>query len=114
VAKEYQGFYDYWRDRSASSNFLDVFPYKLSLGADEQGESLLPFHPSPTLGNTILVTKSYDDLFHRTLCLRKNDVGHSKGVVFTGQPGIGTPLSPNPHPVRQLTNTSTLQEKLHS
>ena len=89
---KYQQFYDRWRDRSSGSNFLDQFPYKLSLGVDELGASLLPFGAGSTWENRILVTRSYDDMYHRLLLLRQNDEGDAKGAVLTGQPGIGASL----------------------
>src|SRR5258707_2590585 len=89
---KYQQFYDHWRDRSSGSNFLDQFPYKLSLGVDELGASLLPFGAGSTWDNRILVTRSYDDMYHRLLLLRQNDEGDAKGAVLTGQPGIGASL----------------------
>ncbi len=95
---EYQQFYGLWRDGSAGPNFLSLFPYKLSLGVDGKGAS------------RILITKSYDDMYHRLMHLRQNDKGNAKGAVLTGQPAVR--LS-DPYPVRQLTSAS-LQEKLPS
>ncbi len=89
---KYQQFYDRWRDRSSGSNFLDQFPYKLSLGVDENGASLLRFGPDSTSRNRILVTKAYDDMYHRLMLLRRDDDGEAKGAVLTGQPGIGASL----------------------
>lgn len=83
-----QQFYDYWRGPPASSEFRDTFPYTLGLGVD----AILPFNSHDTSENRIVVTKSYDDMFHRLLRLRRRDYGRSKGAVLTGQPGIGTPL----------------------
>ena len=41
-------------------------------------------------GNQILITKTYDDMFHRILHRRKNDTSYTaRGVVITGKPGIG-------------------------
>lgn len=87
----YWRFYEHWRKDSARSRFRRTFPYKLSLGADSKGVSLLPFRRRSMLGDQILVTKSYEDTFHRLLGLRDNDKGDTRGVVLTGQPGIGTP-----------------------
>src|SRR5258707_15891664 len=92
MTDNYQQFCDHWRDRSSGSNFLDQFPYKLSLGVDGLGASLLPFGAGSTSENRILVTKSYDAMYHRLLLLRQNDEGDAKGVVLTGQPGIGASL----------------------
>src|SRR5258708_10563390 len=88
---KYQQFYEHWRDGSTGSNFLSLFPYKLSLGVDGHGASLLRFAGS-TSGNRILVTKAYDDMYHRLMLLRKDDDGEAKGAVLTGQPGIGASL----------------------
>ena len=90
MTDEYQQFYEKWDDESSSSHFRDTFPYKLSLGVDQYGGSLLPFRDASTLGGKILVTKSYDDMFHRLLRLRNKYYG--RGAVITGQPGIGGSL----------------------
>ena len=86
----YQKFYEKWDDKSSSSNFSEQYPYELSLGMDKYGESLLPFRDGSILGDKILVTKSYDDMFQRILCLRNENCG--RGAVITGQPGIGGSL----------------------
>ncbi|EIM89619.1 uncharacterized protein STEHIDRAFT_108317 [Stereum hirsutum FP-91666 SS1] len=83
---EYQQFYDHWRDRIFPTS--QTFPYVLHLGVDDDGEPLLPFHGKDTTGNRILVTKSYDDMFHRILRFRATGERHH-GVVITGQPGSG-------------------------
>jgi hypothetical protein len=84
-----QQFYEHWRESSSSSKFSNTFPYKLSLRMDSRGRSLMPFSPNTTSGDQILVTKSYDDMFHRLLLLRNGDVGADRGAVLTGQSGIG-------------------------
>ena len=101
MTDEHQQFYEHWRgnENSTDSKFLNTFPYKLSLGKGPDDEPLLPFQPSAS-ENRILVTNSYERMFHRLLRLRKNDVGGTQGVVLTGQPGIGAPLQPDPRPVR--------------
>ena len=83
----------------------------LSLGKDTKGKRLLPFRPDDTSGDRILVTKSYENMCRHLLYLHKDDKGTDKGAVLTGQPGVGASLRPDPHPVRQLTGTSVLQEK---
>jgi hypothetical protein len=50
---------------------------------------ILPFSPDGTLGNRILITESYEDLYLRILRLREVDEGDDKGAVITGQPGTG-------------------------
>jgi len=90
VTDRFQRFYDHWRKPSTYSEFPKTFPSKLSLGVDSGSKSLLPFRPGSTLGDQILVTKSYDDMFHRLLRLRKNDEGVMRGVVLTGQPSVST------------------------
>ena len=92
----YQKFYKTWRDKPSKSDFPNAYPYDLSLGTDEDGP-LLPFRSTNTLGDRILVTKAYDDVFHRILRLRAKDLGGSRGAVITGQPGVGASLRPNPH-----------------
>jgi len=89
VTNELQQFYEHWRESSTGSNFLNTFPYKLSLGMDSGGVSHLPLHTYSTSENRILVTRSYENMFHRVLHLRNDDKGSAKGVVLTGQPGIG-------------------------
>jgi len=92
VTNEYQQFYEYWSDISASPKFLNKFPYKLSLGVDSDGAPLLPFRSHSTLGNQILVTEAYDKIFDRLMVLREKDKGSTTGAVLTGQPGIGASL----------------------
>ena len=41
------------------------------------------------MGNQILITKSYEDIFHRITCHCTEDEGNARGVVLTGQPGVG-------------------------
>ena len=86
----------------------------LDLGVDPKGNSPLPFHDGDTSGNRILVTKSYETVFYCLLSLRQEDKGNTRGAVITGQPGVSVSLWPDPHPVRQLTGTFVLQEKLPS
>ncbi|KAF9779871.1 hypothetical protein BJ322DRAFT_1086969 [Thelephora terrestris] len=85
----YQLFYQQWLAQSSRSKLFKTAPYELSLGADEHGTPLLPFHASDTSQGKILVTKSYEDTFIRILNLRESDLGQARGVVFTGQPGTG-------------------------
>ena len=92
MANEYQQFYEHWSDISASSKFLNKFPYKLSLGVDSDGTPLLPFQSGGTSGSQILVTRAYDKTFDRLMTLRKKDEGATTGAVLTGQPGIGASL----------------------
>jgi hypothetical protein len=114
VTSNHQQFYEHWRKSSSGSKFANKFPYKLSLGVAPHSTSRLPFGSIRTLGNQIVVTRSYEDMFHRLLRFRKDDTGTKRGAVLTGQPGIGTSLQPDLHPVRQLTDPSILQEKLFS
>jgi len=92
VVGKYQQFYKHWSDISASSKFLNKFPYKLSLGVDSDGVSLLPFRSGRTLGNQILVIEAYEKIFDRLMVLRKKDKGTTTGAVLTGQPGTGASL----------------------
>ena len=99
MSERYQQFYERWRESSASSEFPTTFPSKLSLGIDSgslamdsDSELLLSFRPNSTSGDQILVTNSYNDMFYCLLCLRENDKGPTKGVVLTGQPGVGASL----------------------
>ena len=86
----FQGFYDIWRNGTADSEFRDKFPYKLSLGRGLAQESLPDFLPNPESGAKILVTESYEHMFLRILDFRMKDSGFKKGLVLTGQPGIGS------------------------
>ena len=83
-----QEFCENWDNQSASSKFRNTFPYKLSLGVGLCGRSLAPYCPDQ-LGGQIVVTKAYDDMFHRLLSLRKDDKGYRRGAVITGQSGTG-------------------------
>jgi len=93
VTDGYQQFYEHWRgnENSTGSKFSNTFPYKLSLGKRPNGAPLLPFHPRVS-EDRILVTISYERMFHRLLRLRKIDTEKSRGAVLTGQPGIGVAL----------------------
>ena len=72
------------------------------------------FSSNPGSGAKILVTESYEHMFHRILDFRMKDSGFKKGLVLTGQPGIG--LSPRLDIilVQQLTDTYTLQGNMPS
>jgi len=59
---------------------------------NKEGEPPPPFRPNDTSGARILITKSYNDVFHRLLHLRQKDFGASRGAVLTGQPGTGASL----------------------
>jgi len=92
----YQAFYDYWRDKSASSHLSKTPPYDLPLGLDLQNEPFLPFLPETEI---ICVTRAFVDMSARILALRMEDYGgQSAGVVLTGQPGTGTSMLPAPTP----------------
>ena len=83
----YQQFYDYWRDNPY--NFPDTSTtYALSLMPPDFNLKL-PINPTGTTGNKILVTRAYEDMYHRLLRLHGNDKGRTQGAVITGQPGIG-------------------------
>ena len=92
----YQDFYEHWLKIPANTTFPDTFPYNLSLGKDTDGLSLLPFDRESTSGDEILITRAYDSTFHRLLRLRKDDTGKERGVVLTGQPGIGASMTRSP------------------
>ena len=89
-----QKFYKHWRGGSNESEFhRSEFPYPLSLGTDGSDGQFLPI-PIPTKpGSPILVTESYEKMFHHLLLLREGDSGDSKGAVIIGQPGIGASLT---------------------
>jgi hypothetical protein len=87
VTDNYQQFYEHWRE--SPFRFIDTFPYRLPLGVDSIGAPLMPFGPHATSGAEILITKAYDNMFRRILGFRAIDVGTNRGVVLTGQPGIG-------------------------
>jgi hypothetical protein len=105
---KYQQFYDHWCDRSSGFNFLDQFPYKLSLGVNELGASLLPFGAGSTSENRILVTKSYDAIT-TVYCFSTRMMREMPKERCS----LGSPTSvrlSDPYPVRQLTSAS-FQEK---
>ena len=110
MAGNYQEFYNKWRGVGSSSEFHNEFPYQLSLGQDACNKPLLPFRSDVPIGHRLLVTKPYNDLFHRILEKRRMDKGVTRGVVVTGQPGVGA-SQPDPYPVRQLNGESVLQAK---
>lgn len=85
LAGGFKGFCDYWRDIDSGSDFVDDFPYELSLGM----EPLLPFLTHSESGGRILVTQSYEAMFQRLLRLREKDEKTPTGAVLTGQPGTG-------------------------
>ena len=91
AAHRCQQFYEYWYTDSGD-NFINAFPYRLSLGVNQDVISLLPFQPTSTSRNQIVVTKAYNDMLHRLLHLRMKDVGNARGEVLTGQPGVGAYL----------------------
>lgn len=80
---ECQQFYGHWHDLH-NFDFPTQFPYRLSLGG------VSPIRPHDTKENVILITKSYNDIFHRILRLRHVFLGNTRGVVLNGQPGTGT------------------------
>ena len=87
MTNHYWKFCEYWYNRPGS-DFLSKFPYELSFG-NKDGKYFLSPDPSASV-NKILVTASYNDAFHRLLRLRRDDdVGDTRGVVLTGQPGVG-------------------------
>ena len=110
----FQGFYDIWRNGTADSEFRDKFPYELSLGRGLAQESLPDFLPNPESGAKILVTESYEHMFLRILDFRMKDSGFKKGLVLTGQPGIGLSLQLDIIPVQQLTDRYILQGNIPS
>ena len=110
-AQKCQKFYDHWYTDSSGDDFINAFPYLLSLGVNEDGASLLPFKSTSTSRNQIVVTKSYDDMLHRLLHLRMGDTGDVQGVVLTGQPGVGAYVIGSPP---RATHRRILQEKLPS
>ncbi|KAI0739476.1 hypothetical protein C8Q80DRAFT_1274537 [Daedaleopsis nitida] len=67
--------------QDVSEGPLDLV-HELDLGS---GDSQLPWRQNATSGGTIIVTKSYSNLYNRILTHRES-IG---GVAITGQPGIG-------------------------
>jgi len=89
-----QEFYEHWRGDANKSKFLHKFPYKLSLEIDRTGNPPVVPLPLPTeSGSRIIVTESYEKMFHHLLLIRTRDLGNRKGAVITGQPGIGASLA---------------------
>jgi len=107
VTDGYYQFYEHWRD--SSTKFCDTFAYTLSLIAPDS-ESVPSFDPDSTLEGRVLVTKAYDDMFHRPLRLRSIYEGRSKGVVLTGQPGISVSMTKSPPRGTTHQPTSALGE----
>ena len=89
LTDEPREFYDHWRNGASVARFSDKFPYELPL---QLGPFTAPFGITRTDNGTILIVKSYEDIFHRLLFLRQEDEGDSRGVVITGQPGTGESL----------------------
>jgi len=83
------------RNATTGPEFLNTFPYKLSLGTWPCGTTLLPFRRRDTTGGQILVTESYNKLLNRIMAHRATG---AQGVVLTGQPGTGRFLWLDPHP----------------
>ena len=98
-----QEFYKNWHNKSTDLKFPTTFPYKLSLGVNSRGISLAPYCRD-WQGGQILVTKAYDEMFHRLLRLRKDDRGSHQGAVITGQSGIGASPSVIRSPPRATTH----------
>jgi len=64
----------------------------MGLGTNSKDESLLQFHTDDTADSKIdiVIAKAYEDTYKRILNLReKNSESNARGVVLTGQPGIG-------------------------
>ena len=67
----------------AQSSLRFHVPQRLPLQVTAWGEAAFsPWLGTP--GDHILVTKSYDDMFHRLLRLRQEDKGRTRGAVLTG------------------------------
>lgn len=82
-----QQFYAKWRGATLPEH--TSLPYEIEVGLHEDGTPLLPFHAHATSESRILITKTYEDIFHRLLDLRRVDKS-TGGAVITGQPGTGT------------------------
>ena len=93
-----QEFYNKWRAPDSSSEFHKEFPYQLSLGQDSRNMPLLPFRSGDPNGYRLLVTESYNNLFHRILKARRMDKGVTRGVVLIGEPGVGVSHNQIPIP----------------
>ena len=100
-----QQFCSYWYNRPYGFGLKEKFPYTLSLGSSEVN---LPIHAGVTLDKTIVITKSYHEIYYRILDAGRAGKG---GVVLTGQPGVGASKRLDPRPVQRLT---FVQEKLSS
>lgn len=104
-------FYKTWSDETASSEFRDQFPYTLSLGRQLPLEHLPHFLTMHAWKGGILIPESYEVMIRRLLRFHRLDLGSTRGVILTGQPGVGLSPQSSLLPVRQLTDTSILQEK---
>ena len=89
----YLDFYNFWRGNPNAETFDKDFPHKFSLGEHSPLSS--------SLGESILVTESYDKMFHRLLLLRRTPLPSTEGVAIIGQPGTGasTKLDRNPRTI---------------
>ena len=92
---EHQAFYNYWCTDSGGSDFdSKKFPRELQLRAKS------PFYVD-TKENQILITQSYETMFHHILNIHMQEL-QGRGVVLTRQPGISVSLQPDPRPMQQL------------
>jgi len=89
-----QKFYDHWRGNFNKSEFLQQFPYPLSLEIDRTEDGAFIPLPLPTeSGSQILVTESYEKNVPSPVAYPQSERGSRKGAVITGQPEIGVSLA---------------------
>ena len=80
----HQKFYEDWQGHPDGSKFLNTFPYTWDPGKDSVDEHL-PFYSGITPGNRILVTESYDKMFHRLLRIRDEGRRYRSGAHWAAR-----------------------------
>ena len=86
-----QLFYEKWRSEPFEQP--QKFPYIMGFGTNSDGQSLLQFRSEETANGEIVITKAYEDMYNRILNIREgNPESDTRGVVLTGQPGIGASI----------------------
>ena len=78
-----QEFYNKWRSEPLQQS--SRYPYVVALETDDVVRSFLW---SGVTVNKIIVTEAYEAMYHRIVNIREDQSG--RGVLLTGQPGIGT------------------------
>ncbi|KAI0338710.1 hypothetical protein BDW22DRAFT_1487402 [Trametopsis cervina] len=85
-----KAIYRQWRHTAFPES--SVFPYEISLTANEGESTPPPPFNAPHVRERIVITEAYENTFLRILTHRRRTARGDGGVVLTGQAGIG--LSP--------------------